>query len=417
MDATRRAVITGIGIVSPLGIGIDAHWAGLQAGRSPARRLTLFDTSHTDGKHAAWIEDWQPAQWIQPHKLKRIERYSQFAVVAAHLALKHAELRHTPGQPNPRWGVSLGTALGGFAYGEERHTSFLVEGPSSVPPALGVQGFPASAQGHIAIEFGCSGPCFTNANSCAAGNSALGDALRSIQRGEADVVLAGAAEAPISPLIFKAFDNLGAMSSYDGPDPQLAYRPYHAKRSGFVMGEGAAFFTVESLAHAEARGAAPLAELSAYAITNDAFHMASPQASGESLQRCIRQALSEAGLQPREIQHISAHASGTVANDFNELAQLAAVFGPGAGGISISGTKPYTGHTLGAASAVEAATCILSLRHDWLPATPGLDQIDPAASAFHLLTKATSTPPLQRILSISLGFAGINTAIVLSRPN
>ena len=419
MDATRRAVITGIGVISPMGIGVGAHWDGLRAGRSAARRLTLFDTSHTSAKHAAWIDEWNPRQWISPHRLKRMERFSQFAVAAGHLAVRDAQIGLPEGVKQHRVGVSLGTALGGFAHGEERHTAFMQSGPASVPPALGVQVFPASAHGHLAIEFGCTGPGTTNTNSCAAGNCALGDALRMIQRGEADVVLAGAAEAPISPLIYKAFDNLGAMSSYDGEDAQCAYRPYHRERSGFVMGEGAAVFVVESLAHAVERGAAIYGEMTGYALTTDGYHMSSPEPSGEALQRCIRLAMEEARLTGQDLDAISPHASGTPANDVNELEQLTAVLGPYAGGLPIAGIKPYTGHTLGAAGAMEVASVLLSMKHQWLPGTPGLTKegLDAAAEGYQVLTDAVAvSTPIRNVLTLSLGFGGINSALILSTP-
>ncbi|MBL9115818.1 MAG: beta-ketoacyl-[acyl-carrier-protein] synthase family protein [Verrucomicrobiaceae bacterium] len=414
MTGKRRAVITGMGIVSPLGIGLDAHWKGLMLGLSPARRLTLFDTSHTAAKHAAWIEDWDAATWLPPHKLKRMERYCQFAVVAARLALENAGL--TFNEPQQRVGVSIGTAVGGFGVGEQQLSRFLTSGPDAVSPSLGVMGYPATAQGHICMEFGLQGPSYTNTNSCAAGNSAIGDALRTIQRGEADVMLAGAAEAPISPLIFKAFDNLGAMSSYDGNEPQLAYRPLHKERNGFVMGEGSAILVIEELSHALARGATVLAEITGYAITNEAWHMASPEPSGEAMLRAMRLALSDAGIQPADIDYVSPHASGTPANDINELTQIRRLLGPRASKVPISGTKPFTGHTLGAAGSVEAVNCVLAMQNNWVPPTLALDDPDPAALDSDLVPLKGRHHEIRHILSLALGFGGIDTALVISRP-
>jgi 3-oxoacyl-[acyl-carrier-protein] synthase II len=416
MDPTRRAVITGLGMVSPLGIGADAHWAGFKAGRNPAQRLTLFDTAHCAAQHAAWVQDWQPRRWIPPHRLKRMERFSQFAVTAGRLALEHAGLAPTPRTTNPRAGISLGTALGGFAEGEAQHARFLAKGLAGISPSLGVQVFPASAHGHLAIEFGFTGPATTNTNSCAAGNAALGDALRMIQRGEADLVLAGAAEAPLSPLIYTAFDQLGAMSSWNAEDSTGAYRPWHRDRSGFVMGEGAAILVVESLAHARARDAVILAEITGYAITTEAHHMSTPEPSGEALQRAIQLALQDARLAPAAIDHVNAHASGTPANDVNELRQITAVLGEThARSIPICGTKPFTGHLLGAASAIEAATAVLAMQHGWVPPTLNLDQPDAAVAGYNLVPLVGQTRPLNHVLSIALGFGGIDTALVLSR--
>jgi len=416
MDSARRAVITGIGLVSPLGLGVESHWTGLKQGLSPARRMTLFDTAHCTAKHAAWIDGWEPGRWIAPHRLKRMERFSQFAVVAGKLALEHAALRLSPKSPNPRAGISLGTALGGFAEGESQHRRFLSAGVKGISPSLGVQVFPASAHGHLAIEFGITGPATTNTNSCAAGNAAVGDALRMIQRGEADVVLAGAAEAPLSPLIFTAFDQLGAMSDWTGEDPSPAYRPWHRERSGFVMGEGAAMLVVESLAHATARGAQVLAEITGYAITTEAFHMSTPDPTGEALQRAMRLALQDAGIRPEQIDSVSAHASGTPANDVNELRQITAVLGEThARSIPINGTKPFTGHTLGAAGAMEAATCVLAMQYGWVPPTLNLTDPEPFTAGFNLVPGEGQPHSLRHMMSISLGFGGIDTALVLSQ--
>ena len=271
-------MITGLGVVSPLGVGKDALWQGLQAQRSPVRELTLFGTGEFKARHAAWVDGWQPQGWIAPHRLKRMDRNTQFACVAAHLALQDAGLVLSHADPNARAGVSLGTALGGYAYAEAQHTLYLEKGVKGLSPSLGVQGFAGSAQGNLAIEFGLQGPGTTNANTCAAGNAAMGDALRLIQYGSADVVLAGAAETPLSPVVFAAFDSLHTMSRCG------AYRPYHASRDGFIMGEGAALFVVESLAHARRRGARIYAEIAGYGLTNDAHHMSSPEPTGRAVQ-------------------------------------------------------------------------------------------------------------------------------------
>ena len=381
---SRRAVITGIGIVSALGLGKEAFWSGLKAECSPVRRLTLFDTSKTKAKHAAWIDDWQPETWIAGHRLKRMDRCVQFAVAAAHMAVADARLEQSAARPNLRAGVSFGTALGGFGTGELAHALFMQQGASALPPSLGLQVFPGSTQGNLAIEFGLQGQGTTNTNTCAAGNVALGDALRFIQQGRLDVVIAGAAEAPLTPLIYAAFDRLGTMSSTDLDQP---YRPYHRQRDGFVMGEGGAMFVVESLAHARARGAPIYAEILSFAATNEAHHMSTPEPSGKTLRAAIAQALDDAGLRGDQIDYINPHASGTQANDVNELRHLQAVIGDALGSIPVSGTKPFTGHCLGAAGAIEIATCLLALEHQWIPPTPGLDAPDPACSIADVVAK------------------------------
>lgn len=405
----RRAVITGLGVISPLGIGRAAFWQGLQACAPLARELTLFDTSEFQAKHAAWIENWQPRQWIAPHRLKRMDRHAQFACAAGHLAVQDAGLTLSAESPNPRAGISLGSALGGYAHAEAQHTLYLQKGLDGLHPALGVQGFAGSAQGNLAIEFGLQGPGTSNANTCAAGNAALGDALRLIQYGSADVVLAGAAETPLSPVVFAAFDNLNTMSRCG------AYRPYHVARDGFIMGEGAALFVVESLEHARKRGARIYAEIAGYGLTNDAFHMSSPEPSGRALQAAMRLALHDARVNGAEVDYVNAHASGTPANDPNELIHIAAVLGDRARQIPISGVKPFLGHTLGAAGALEIAICLLAMEHSWVPPTLGLDEPDPACVGFNLVPRQAQERALRTVLTNSLGFSGINTALVLRR--
>jgi len=403
----RRAVITGIGVVSALGIGKAAFWAGLQAQRSPIRELTLFDTADFRAKHAAWIDDWQPRQWIAPHRLKRMDRFSQFACVAAHLAIADAGIELSHENPSLRAGISLGSAVGGFAHGEAQHGVFMAHGVKGIQPSLGVQCFGGSAQGNLAIEFGLQGPGVTNANTCAAGNAALGDALRLIQYGSADVVIAGAAETPLSPLIFAAFDKIHTMARGG------LYRPYHRHRDGFIIGEGAALFVVESLAHARRRNARILAEIAGYGLTNDAYHMSSPEPTGVALQAAMRLALEDARVNAGAIDYINSHASGTPANDSNELKHIAAVFGDHARRTPISGIKPFVGHTLGAAGALETAACLLAMEHSWVPPTLHLDDIDPACLGFNLVPQQAQEKVMRKVLSNSLGFSGINTSLVL----
>ena len=404
----RRAVITGMGIVSPLGIGKAAFWAALLEQRSAVRELTLFDTAEFKAKHGAWIDAWEPRNWIAPHRLKRMDRFAQFACVAGHLALADAGL-DLSGGPKPRAGASLGSALGGYAYAEAQHTSYLAKGVRGLSPSLGVQGFAGNAQGNLAIEFGLQGPGTTNANTCAAGNASLGDALRLIQYGSADVMLAGAAETPLSPVVFAAFDTLNTMSRHG------TYRPYHASRDGFIMGEGSALFVVESLAHARERGARIYAEVAGYGLTNDAFHMSSPETGGLALQNAMQLALNDAGAAPEEVDYVNAHASGTPANDSNELRHIHTVLGDHAKRIPISGVKPFVGHTLGAAGAIEIAICLLAMEQSWVPPTLNLDQIDKGCEGFNLVPLRSQERSMNCVLTNSLGFGGINTSVVLRK--
>ena len=407
----NRAVITGIGVVSALGVGRAAFLDGLRACKSPTRRLTHFNTDALHAKQAAWLDDdvWQPTRWIAPHRLKRMDRCTQFAVVAAKLAIEDAGIELSPDKPNPRAGISFGTALGGFGHGEIWHQRWL-DG-DTLPPALGLQIFPASSQGNLAIEFGLQGHGTTNSNTCAAGNVALGDALRMIQHGVADVVISGAAETPIAPMIFAAFDRMGAMSGGE------SYRPFHRDRDGFIMGEGSAMFVVESLEHALARGAEPLAELLGFAATNEAHHMSTPEPTGLALQTSMRLALSNAKLNTNDIDYLNAHASGTPANDKNELANIRAVFGEHIAKMATSGTKPFTGHTLGAAGAMEVAASVLAMHHSFVPPTLNLDIPAEACADFHIVANEPEERKINFVLSNSLGFGGIDTSLVLGRPS
>jgi 3-oxoacyl-[acyl-carrier-protein] synthase II len=411
-DPHRRAVITGFGVVSALGIGQADFWAGLQSQRSPVRRITQFDTSLTQAKHAAWIDDWQASDWLPGYRAKRMDRCTQFSVVAALQAVADAGLDLHSGARHANAGIAFGTAVGGFGHGEQQYLRLLSDGPSALNPALALQLFPASAHGQIAIEFGLEGPGTTNTNSCAAGNAAIGDALRLIQAGKAQIMLAGAGECPITPMIFTTFDRTKTMSAWDQEPAHAAYRPYSRHRDGFVMGEGAAMFVMESLAHARARGARIHAEVLGFACGNEASHMSTPEPSGRVLRRTLQQALDDAGLRPDQIDYVNAHASGTPVNDDHELRQIVQVFGAHAAGLAVSGTKPYTGHTLGAASALELATCLLARQHHWLPPTLNLTDPDPACASVRLISEPAAPQALRHVLSIALGFGGIDTALV-----
>ena len=437
MEPVRRAVITGLGPVTTIGIGKEALWSGLLSGRSAIRRLPVlpqdltagtsaesgiqgsgvefFDSPSCHAKHAAWIDDFLPSQWFPPHRLKRLDRYVQFALAASHLALEDAGLKPDPGNPSPRTGVSFGTGLGGIAHAEAQHTAFLQQGIRAITPALAFQIWGGSAHSNIAIEHGLQGPSTTNSNSCASGNVAIFDAVRFIREGLADVMIAGAAECPLAPLTFSAFDHIHTMSRWTGDPPAHACRPFHRDRDGFVMAEGAAAFVVEEYEHAKKRGARIYAEITGWSLTNEAHHMTSPRPDGAPLRAALQQALASAKLRPEQISYINAHGSSTPANDVHECRQLARVFGDAIKHIPISGTKACTGHTLGAAGAIEAAICLLAMENNWLPPTLHLTDLDPALVGFDLVPLHSREIRLDHVLSNSFGFGGIDSCIVLSR--
>src|SRR6476646_5318103 len=408
----RRAVITGIGPITCIGIGRENFWRGLRAEKSGVRTISSFDTSQFNAHCAGQILDWAPEEHFPPHRLKRLDRYAQFAVASAKMALDDAGLPYSRETPQHRVGVSYGTALGGISNAELDHARFLKKGTRGVNPTLAVQVFGGSAHSNIAIEFGFRGVGTTNSNSCASGTVSVGEALRYIRDDFADIIVAGGAEAPLSPLTYGAFAIIKSMSQCG--DPSVACRPFDLKRDGFVMGEGAASLIIEELEHAQKRGAHIYAEVLGYTLNNDAFHMTSPLPSGESSIRAMREALADAGLEPTQIDYINAHASSTPINDSCETAAIKEVFGDHARRIPVSGTKAYTGHALGATGAFEAAICALAIERSWVPPTLNHHHPDPACDLDSVPHHGRDAE-LNYVLSNSFGFGGINACVVLGR--
>lgn len=408
----RRAVITGIGPVTPTGIGKKAFWQGLACGQSVVDRISLFDPSAFRSQMAGEVRNFSPADYIDPKRLKRMDRYSQFAVSSARLAIEDAQL--VPAQEDrERVGVSMGTALGGVGYAEVQVGVFNAQGLRAVDPMLALLVFGGAGSCNIAIEFGFSGPSSANSNSCASGTIALGQALEWIRRDHADVVLAGGAEAPLAPLCYSAFTILRAMSSRN-EEPARASRPFDAQRDGFVMGEGAAMMVVEELQHALARDAHIYGEIVGYGLTNDANHMTAPLPDGSQAARAMRLALVDAQLAPDDIDYINAHGSSTSLNDRTETLAIKRVFGTRAPAIPISSIKGHHGHALGASGSIEAAACLLMLEQQFLIPTANLETADPECDLDYLPCVGRSQP-VQTILSNSFGFGGINASVILRK--
>ncbi|MBA3832623.1 MAG: beta-ketoacyl-[acyl-carrier-protein] synthase family protein [Chthoniobacterales bacterium] len=409
----RRAVITGLGPITAVGIGRDDFWNGLRAEKSGVQRVTAFDSSIFNAHCAAEIPAWKPEEFFPPHRLKRLDRYAQFSVASAKLALEDAGIAWSREEPQHRIGVSFGTALGGIANAEDQHAHFLKKGTRGVNQTLALQVFGGSAHTNIAIEFGFRGAGTTNSNSCASGTIAVGEALRYIRDDFADVMVAGGAESPLSPLTFAAFTIIKTMSQFTG-DPALACRPFDRLRDGFVMGEGAASLVIEELEHARARGAHIYAEVLGYSLNNDAFHMTSPLPTGESCIRAMRESLADARLEPEQIDYVNAHASSTQLNDSTETMSIKEVFGARAATMPVSGTKAYTGHPLGATGAIEAALCALALDRGWIPPTLNWENPDPACD-LDVVPQHGREARIDYALSNSFGFGGINACIILGR--
>ena len=410
----RRVVITGIGAITPIGTTQDGLWSGLQRQRSAVRSLTRFDPSPFRSHNAAEINDFFPVDHLDRRKAKRLDRFSQFSVVGAQMALADADL-DLAREDRERVGANMGTALGGIGYAEGQLGVFLERGLREVDATLALSVFGGASSCNIAIELGVMGPNSTNAMSCASGTIAIGDAFRQIRDGYADVMVAGGSEAPLAPLCFGAFALIRAMSTRN-EEPEVASRPFDRDRDGFVMGEGAAVLILEEHGRAKARGARMYAEVAGYGTTNDAHHMTAPLPDGSQAARSMRLALDDAKVSAGEIGYVNAHGSSTPLNDSTETMAIKSVMGERAYRVPVSGTKGYYGHALGASGAIETAICALALEREWLPPTVNL-QVADAACDLNFLPGTGRTERVEHILTNSFGFGGINAALVLRRIN
>ncbi|MCU0636886.1 MAG: beta-ketoacyl-ACP synthase II [Gemmatimonadaceae bacterium] len=412
MTAARRVVITGIGCVTPIGIGVDGLWSGLRAERSVVGPLTRFDPSLFRSQLAAQVEGFDASDHVEAKRAKRLDRFGQFSVVAARQALDDAGLA-LEAEDRERIGAMMGSALGGVAYAEQQAEVFRTGGLRAVDATLALAVFGGASSCNIAIDLGVYGPNSTNAMSCASGAIAIGEAYRQVRDGYADVMFAGAAEAPLAPLCFGAFALIRAMSTRND-DPTRASRPFDAGRDGFVMGEGSAVLVLEEASRAAARGARMSAEVVGYGTSNDGHHMTAPRPDGSQAARCMRQALAEAHVSPHEVGYINAHGSSTPLNDPTETVAIKQVFGDRAARIPVSSSKGYYGHALGASGAFEAAISALALERGWLPPTVNLETADPACDLDYIPQSGRSTP-VDVVLSNSFGFGGINASLVFRR--
>src|SRR5438445_47615 len=411
-NGQRRVVITGIGAVTPIGTAADGLWAGLVAGRAAVRAVARFDPTPFRSRIAAEIPDFRPQDHLDAKRAKRLDRFSQLAVTSARFALADAEL--APAREDPdRIGAMMGSALGGVAFAEAQVGGFLKQGPRGLDPALALAVFAGAASCNIAIEFGFTGPNSTNAMSRASGTIAVGDAFHAIREDRADVMFAGGAEAPLAPMTYAAFSVIRAMSTRND-DPEHASRPFDQDRDGFVMGEGAAVLVLEERARALARGAKIYAEIVGYGFTNDAYHMTAPRPDGSQAARAIRLGLADGHVDPTDVGYINAHGSSTPLNDATETAAIKQVFAEHAYRLTVSGTKGYYGHALGASGAIEAGICPLAIERRWPPPTINLERPDPACARACLPGEGRAAAP-EVVVSNSFGFGGINASLVLRR--
>ncbi|MEO7720066.1 MAG: beta-ketoacyl-ACP synthase II [Capsulimonas sp.] len=409
----RRVVVTGIGAITPIGIGVEGLRAGLRAGRSAVTPITRFDASPFVTRIAAQVPSFDLAPYLDGKKLKRLDKFSQYAVACAKMALTDAHL-DLDATDRERVGVCLGTALGGVGFAEEQYPNFLSQGVRGVNPMLALSVFNGAGSCNVAIEIGVTGPATANGDSCASSPIAIGRAVDLIRDGSADIMLAGGSEAPLSPLCFGAFAIIRAMSQRND-DPEHACRPFDTDRDGFVMAEGAAMLVLEEFESAKARGAKIYGEILAHAFTNDGFHMTQPRPDGKQAARCLTLALDRAGLNPDQIDYINAHGSSTPLNDSTETSAIKQAFGAHADKIPMSSTKSFHGHALGATGAWEAAISLLTLQDNWAPPTLNLTHPDPNCDLDYIPEMGGRQINANHILSNSFGFGGINACLVFGR--
>jgi 3-oxoacyl-[acyl-carrier-protein] synthase II len=403
----HRVAVTGIGVITPLGVGIRAFWDGVLSERVAVREVTRFPTEGYRSRIAAQVDDFDPGAHVSAKRLRWTDRFSQFAVGAARLALDDAG--YHPNGESDDVGVFVGSALGGLAYADEQHDVFRARGLEAVKPLLAISVFNGASVSNVAMEFGLRGPTVANGNSCASGAVAIGDAFRAISRGDVRAALAGGVEAPLSPLIYGAFTVIRAMSTRND-DPERASRPFDAGRDGFVMAEGAGVLLLERLDDARARGARVYGEVAGYGLTNDAYHMSAPRPDGTMNAAAMQRALAEARLPAADVDLVNAHGSGTPLGDRCEALALAQVFGERTPRVPVTATKGQHGHALGATGAWEAALSLLAIEHGIVPRSVNTDDADPQCPL--ALTREHAARRPRTVLSNSAGFGGINAALV-----
>jgi len=408
----RRVVVTGIGMISPLGIGNEPTWQGLIEGRSGIDRITKFDASAFACQIAGEVRGFDPEKWIEKKEVKKSDTFIHYAIAAAQMAVDDAGLDMTK-EDGDRVGVIIGSGIGGLPLIEEMHQKLMERGPSRISPFF-IPGLIVNlAAGHISIRFGAKGPSSAPATACATGAHALGDAFKIIQRDEADVMFGGGSEAVITPLAVGGFAAMRALSTRND-DPQHASRPWDADRDGFVMGEGAGILLLEERERALARGAKIYCELTGYGMSSDAYHITSPAEDGSGMMRVMQRALKDAGLHPQDIQYINAHGTSTPVGDKTETVAIKRVFGDHAYKLAVSSTKSMTGHLLGAAGGLEAAITAIAVKEGVLPPTINYEKPDPECDLDYVPNKARQAG-LSHAMSNSFGFGGTNATLIFSK--
>lgn len=409
----RRVVITGIGVVSPVGIGVEEFWNNLLAGKSGIGPITQFDASEFPVKIAGEVKDFDAVKYVGDKKtVRHMDRNAQFAVAAARMAAEDAKL-DMAAEDASRAGTIIGTGIGGIAMMEETVRKIESRGPGKVSPFAVPMMIANMASAHVSIHFGLEGPVLTDVTACASGTNAIGQAARMIQYGDADLMFAGGTEAAVCPSPMAGFAAMKALSSRDCP-PEEASCPFDARRDGFVLGEGSGVLVLEELEHAKARGAHIYAEVAGYGTNGDAYHITAPRPDGTTQLRCMRNALADAGIAPEDVDYINAHGTSTHLNDMCETTAVKELLGSHAYEIPMNSIKSMTGHLLGAAGAVEAVDCVLSMEKGMIHPTINLKERDPECDLDYV-TEGPRAVKIDVAMSNSFGFGGHNAVLVLKR--
>jgi 3-oxoacyl-[acyl-carrier-protein] synthase II len=409
----RRVVVTGVGAVTPIGNDVATTWNALLSGVSGAAGITRFDASTFGVRFACEVKDFDVYQYMERKEAKRADHFTQYAVAAAKQAMDDAGLAEPNGLDPDRIGVIVGSGIGGLKIFEDQHEVYRQRGPSKISPFFIPMFISDIAAGIVSMQFNAKGPNYATVSACATSAHAIGDAFRTIQYGDADVMITGGTEATVTPMAIGGFTNMKALSERNDT-PETASRPFDATRDGFVMGEGSAIVILEELEHARARGAKIYSEVAGYGATGDAYHLTAPAPHGEGAQRAMLRALKDANLAPSEVAYINAHGTSTPANDLNETEAIKAVFGDAAYDVNVSSTKSMTGHMLGAAGAIEFIISSLVVRDGQIPPTINYETPDPECDLNYTPNVAVERD-VKAVLSNSFGFGGHNSTLAVKR--
>lgn len=409
----KRIVVTGMGAITPIGNNVNDFWNGLMEGRSGAGPITQFDATEFTTKFAAEVKDFDAEAVFGKKDARKLDRYTQFALVASDEALEDSKLLEYEDLDKDRVGVIVGSGIGGMITFEKDHNTLRDKGPRRVSPHFIPMMISDIATGQVSIKHGLKGPNYSTVSACSTGSHAIGTAMMLMQLGHADVMVAGGAEATVSPMAIAGFNSAKALST-NNENPTKASRPFDKDREGFVLGEGSGVLILETLEHAEKRGATILAELSGFGFTGDAYHVTSPAEGGEGAVRSMKQALHSSNLKPEEIDYINAHGTSTGPNDRNETAAVKSVFGDHAYKLNVSSTKSMTGHLLGAAGAIESVACIKAIQNQTVPPTINLDEPEEGLDLNYTPNKPEKRE-INHVLNNVFGFGGHNATLILSK--